>query len=455
VLQSDEVIARVMEQTHIDQTGEFDRAGLFAEAAHLVGGKVSKGTPASKQTIEARIQRALTIRRLGTSNAVEVGFTSKDAFRAAEIANAFARSYIDNQRELKQQALESSNATFQKRLAELRAKAFANNSQDYAPKPETNETEEQARARLRETQDASETYRVLYNNLLQRHYMDVADQLYVGARVISSAEPPLQASWPRLSLLFAFAAAGGLVLGVGHAFLRQATDKILRTADDVSRSTGSKVLACVPKERRRGWTRTDARDENLQQAYTKRSKVILEAMEKVAVRLGTRPPTRKRVVIGVVAPNRGAGSSTLAAHLALIHAGSGQKTLLVDANWSKASALDCSNAESRRTLLRTKAEISLEPDRIDVLVLRPPAPLFELAVARTIVTVVQQAPAEYDCIIVDLSSTEETADLEAVMAALDRVLVVVAAGTTSTQALCELIQLFSTDKHVSMVLNTA
>ena len=71
----------------------------------------------------------------------------------------------------------------------------------------------------------------------------------------------------------------------------------------------------------------------------------------------------------------------------------------------------------------------------------------------TIITALQNLVAEYDCVMVDLHSTEQTADLEASMVFISYAIVVVEAGRTSSESLSATLRLVPRDKVAALVLN--
>src|SRR5262249_23173888 len=166
VLQADEVVGRVIDQNRLVSDPEFGAAdGVYARIMSYIGFSSQIKQPPRNATM-LRVKRALFIRRVGLTNVVEIAFTSQDPIRAAMMANAIARSYIDGQREQKQ-ALRADAASYvRERLAELREKAFAIDQRPQISAFTMLETGEQARTQLRELQNNAETYRALYNNFL-------------------------------------------------------------------------------------------------------------------------------------------------------------------------------------------------------------------------------------------------------------------------------------------------
>ena len=481
VLQSDEVVRRVIDQNRLTELEEFGKGGglrsLLSSFGSAIEGSGKDGAglssplsrfaspentdPAamkreSRYTAFMRVKHALSIRRLGISNVVEIGFTSRSRLRSAAIANAIAQSYIENQVEMKRQAFQDAASQLRQSLAALRNKAFAIDLP--AETSSTPETGEQALARAREQQSSADAYRALYgslySNLLQRSYAQSGDQSsFPAARVLTPAEPPAERSWPRAILVLAIAVAGGAAGGFVHALLRQATDHSLKTVEEVQRSSNLDRVAGIPKIR---WGRRSRafRQSGLQPAYAKVFAEFHDSLGKLAVRLQGGLHQRGGVLIGVVAPMAGAGASSIAAHLARIIAESGQKTLLVDANWQKPSIEPASpEPNSSRKLAWRIATVDLKPESLDVLLLWPTAPISALNASLSIVSTVQQLKAQYDCVIVDFHAAGQTADFEANLTAVNEMIIVVEAKRASSQSFNQFLRLIPRNKIAAVVVN--
>ncbi len=112
------------------------------------------------------------------------------------------------------------------------------------------------------------------------------------------------------------------------------------------------------------------------------------------------------------------------------------------------------------SLARTLGTIHLEPEQLDVLVLRARNRISELNAALSIIKTLQ-SQNKYDCVIVDFHSADQTADLEAsvrwggVMAVIKKVIVVAEAGKTTSQRLRDFMQIVPRKKVAGLVLNKA
>lgn len=465
VIQSDEVLGRAVDHAGLLEDEEFVRMdeGLRARITGYVRSQLASifgsdtEAPATEPNIRhevtVQVRHALSVRQLGFSNAVEIEFTSTDPQFSARLANVIAGSYIQNQRErrLTQRTEEASD--LQKRLMELRDKAFETESlKEFPSDPES---AEKARVRFREQQSTAEVYRSLYNALLQQAHSDSnASSLMPSARIITAAEPPLQRSSPSMVLVVAFSVIGGGVAGIGHALIRQATDHSVKTVADVRRSTGLDQIVGIRRIPRRRWKELGARDQCLQPAYSRASPAIHSTLSKIAARMRGVQGRKGGFVIGVASPLATSGSSTVAIHLARAIAGTGQTTLLVDANWQKPLVgPPMLNAEPGRKLARAFATIPADQGRLEVLVLRSTSPTSELNASLSISTALQHLQQEYDCVVVDFHSADRTADLEAAMGVISEVLVVLKARRTCSDHIEEILRIIPAEKVAAVILN--
>ncbi|WP_162273427.1 GumC family protein [Sinorhizobium glycinis] len=463
VIQSDEVVGRAVDRTGLLEDEEFMRTDeglrervtgyVRSRLASLFGTELPTVEPNLRHEATIRLRYGLSVRQLGFSNAVEIGFTSQDPYFSAELANAIAGSYIENQRELRLSARAEAALDLQQRLTELRDKAFA--TEALKKLPSDPQTAENTRARFREQQSTAEVYRSLYNALLQRAHSDSsASSLIPTARVITAAEPPHRRSWPPMILVVAVSIIAGGVAGFGHALIREATDRSLETAEDVRRSTGLDRIAEIPRISRSEWIVLEPSEQCLQPIYSNDSPALHSTMSKVAARMPGVQGHQRGFVIGVASPVARSGSSTVAVHLARVVAETGQKTLLVDANWQKPLAgKPMLNADPGRKLARAFATIPTDHNGLECLVLRPTAPTSELNASLSITAALQRLQQEYDCVVVDFQSTDLTADLEAAMDVISAVVVVLKARRTSSDHLEAILHIIPAEKVAAIIVN--
>jgi Mrp family chromosome partitioning ATPase/capsular polysaccharide biosynthesis protein len=456
VLESNEVLGHVVDTNRLAEDGEFGRSsgGLLTLLSQAVRSLLGYGTaPAEpRYATIVRVRRELSVLRLGMSNVLEIRFTSRSPVRSAEFANAIIHSYIDGRLMVQRKQHEEAASLLWARLAELRDKAFPVDSpQDGLAA--ASDSRPQARARFREQQDQTQAYRELYDRLLQRAYSDSPEQLSsADVLIITPAEPPLMAN-SIMTFVLAFTCIGG-VAGFGHALLKHMKDHGLTTIEDVQRSTGIDRAAAVPNVKLQAWTTKDPLPGYLQPVYLSVSPLVHEAMARLAVRLQDGQNHRRGWIVGIAGPTDGTGVSTIAAHLARTIAESGQKTLLVDANWQKPTPDHVFlNASESRTLAKRLATIRLGPESLDILVLRATTPISELNASLSIVSTLETLRLEYDYIVVDFHSAEQTADFEAAKTATDQVVVVAEARRTASGSLCSFLQEIPSNRTAAIILN--
>jgi len=462
VFTSNEIIGRVVDTLHLVDDPEFGRnAGglrswLILQARSLLRPPSVRNYEPRDATI-ARVRDALAVRRVGISDVLEIQFTSINPERAADFAGAVIRAYIASRLAEQESARTTLAALDWKLLAELRDKAFPAASPGeatasiVAPGPD-------ARARFLEEQQKTESYRALYGALLQRLGEANSQLPSPGLQVITPATPPLIAS-SRLITVIVFIACTGIggILGLGHALLREVTDDVLRTADDLRGFEAIARVAVIPKLSPTELCMERSPRGNAQLSYGAHCRPVYDAMGKLAVAmLGASSRGSSRRLIGVVSPQDGAGASLVAAQLAKVLADTGSKTCLVDANW-RLPLSDVSLPDKSRygELAGGMERAGSTTGTLDLLTLRAAAPVSDLTASLSIVAALESAGVEHQWIVVDFHSFAQTVDLEAAINLMDQVVVIVEAQRTTRQALRDLMNVVPPLKLRAIVMNKA
>ncbi|MGY4472358.1 succinoglycan biosynthesis transport protein ExoP [Bradyrhizobium sp. LB9.1b] len=131
ILKSNNVSLAVIRDLHLIDDPEFTGGGggLLGAVIGSVTGLFSSGNPTSefelKRRALQRFESGRTVKRLGATYVMEVGFISSDPAKAALIANAIADAYIVDQLEAKYQATRRASVWLQDRIKELRTQASA------------------------------------------------------------------------------------------------------------------------------------------------------------------------------------------------------------------------------------------------------------------------------------------------------------------------------------------
>lgn len=129
ILKSENISLAVIRELHLTEDPEFTGSGGGVLGAIMGSASVlfsSGGAPSEFELTRKALERFAsnrTIKRLGLTYVMEIGFTSRDPQKAAHIANAIADAYIVDQLEAKYQATRRASVWLQDRIKELRTQA--------------------------------------------------------------------------------------------------------------------------------------------------------------------------------------------------------------------------------------------------------------------------------------------------------------------------------------------
>lgn len=290
----------------------------------------------------------------GLTDVVDITGHSIDPVRARDVANSFARSYIENRRQYAVAGLQKAVDELDAKLVELEATiaeydarigdggiALGATASPNPPGPtgsgiEAPEapdmegptgiglddgalpTNDQA---LKAARYAAATQ---YQSLFFRQQELMVDMSLKrgNAELIADAETPVSPVSPKPMRDGTLGAFVGLLLGVGFAFLREQLDDRLRSRQDAEQATGLPLLAELPRS-------DHASIEGAPAAIANPQSPLAESVRSLRTSLaflGVDAPV-KRVL--VTSPGPGDGKSTVAANLAAVYAQAGQTTVLI------------------------------------------------------------------------------------------------------------------------------
>ncbi len=232
-------------------------------------------------------------------------------------------------------------------------------------------TTNQASVRLRELERETEASRAIYQAFLTRA-RETGEQQSIdntNARIISSATPPRDKSWPPRLLLLAVALVGGLGIGTGAGLMREYFDERIYSARVLQGLTALPVLAVVPKLAQRasrwnllaGAARKRSRVADAESATQSQTEIIIAAMRRLRDALfAVEKPHRGHSLV-VTSATSGEGRTTVALNLALTASASGLRVLLVDGDIARATlskTLDAAGNAGLLDLLEGRATLA-------------------------------------------------------------------------------------------------
>ena len=329
---------------------------------------------------------------------------------------------------------------------------------------------------LRKLESDVKVYRNVYDASLEKFQVNVQEQAapLEIARVITPANFPDHAHWPRTSwVLLAGLALGGLA-SVSTVLAREALYDRFRDAQDVRDHAGLPCLGALPRlgaadlaalapvEGLGGqapMTRIAVSDP-----FSRFAKVVRDI--KVSIDL-TKPPG-EAVTIGFISTRAGEGKTTLAANLAFLTAKMGRRTLLIDGDLHSFAltaklapaaraglfqALASPGAGSQFCALDAATGLRFLPAVASGRIVNAAEILRSRSMERTLAA----ARAEFDYVFVDLPALQSDIDARAAAALFDGFVYVIESGVTRRGELREALWEWAParERLVGAVLNMA
>jgi capsular exopolysaccharide synthesis family protein len=302
----------------------------------------------------------------------------------------------------------------------------------------------QAEVRLRELQREADSTKTLYETFLSR-YKETREQVDVqtaDARIISKADVPVSAAYPRKSLAVGLSLIAGLLAGVALAFALEKLDNAVRGADLVERIGGGSVLSFVPVVSGDYENPEDVIVERPQSMAAESIRTLQGALSLINV---DSPPR----VIMLTSSVPAEGKTFISTSLARVYAQSGQRVIVLDADMRhprlhKALALE--NTEGLVQVLngkRTLAEVLRQDPKtgIDVLTAGTGAPNpADLLRSQKMEQLLRSLKDSYDIVIVDTPPFIPMTDSQNVARIVDAMILVVRWGETPVQVVTNTIK---------------
>ena len=303
------------------------------------------------------------------------------------------------------------------------------------------QTTNNAQIELRQLESAAQSYRALYDNFQQRYTDSVQQQSFpmTEVRVVIRAARPNTSSSPKSLNILAGAVVSGLVFGLGLAMLREITDRVFRTSQQVEAQLKVECIAALPKIMP---SAKPAPASNNKVTDTSRKRIIAsnagllryvidsplsrfaESVRtvKLTIDFGGAPKSNK--VIGITSSVPDEGKSMVSASLAQHCAHTGARVILVDCDLRKRSLSQDLAPNATAGII----DVITEAASLDAVIWYDPLTKLSFlpAVARSRLTHSSEILASaamkrlfdrlresYDYVIVDLSPLAPVADVRA------------------------------------------
>lgn len=257
----------------ISDTSSLVRTGLsegdvLSEAEVIVSGNVIRnavqklGWDKGKSAVEmegliALINRRLKVDRLGKSYVLSVSYVSGNPREAADVANAVAASYMEEQVWALSELTKRTATWLQWQVKNLRNQAItaAKAADDYRKKYNAEVLSRKSKDRdvniieMQSLDREAEAYRDLHDDYLEKLKISSVQESFpvTEARIITRATPPLGKDSPKPVLIGGMATIFGVGLGVFLSLLLDNMDRSLRRIGQVRREIDVDFLGFVPR----------------------------------------------------------------------------------------------------------------------------------------------------------------------------------------------------------------
>ncbi|NEU14264.1 hypothetical protein G3T14_19340 [Methylobacterium sp. BTF04] len=311
------------------------------------------------------------------------------------------------------------------------------------------ERRRQSKVVLSELEAQAESYRKMYQNLLEKLTETAQKETLPvsSARIVAAATAPLGKSSPKTSLLLALGGAFGLLGGIVIGTVRNSLDRSVRTPNDITDSTNLDCLGLIPvvQSPKHGET-TDERSDPLRYVVVESPfSPFTRALRGVKLTIDACREGRTTTTLGIASVATGEGKSSIALNLAALYAQANFRTLLIDADFLNAALTRMNAPTATEGLIEMLADVGdlVLPTALPNLSFLPLVTDQRLVQSSDILSsrqahsLLDSFATAYDVVIVDLTAMRESVDVRAVCRLLDGLVLVAAWGETQTGTLAE------------------
>ena len=306
-----------------------------------------------------------------------------------------------------------------------------------------------------------ESNRNLYQAILQRlKETEVSKGIEKNSlQIIEPAGLPPKPFKPNRPLLLAGGLLGGLVLGLGLAFLLAQLDHTIKSVDDAERQLGTPLFGVLPFD-----TQLEKSDRKLALAEHPNS-LLAEAFRSLRANVAMTARLPARQVVLVTSAISGEGKTMTACNYALALAQQGMRTVIVDLDLRRPRVGKAFNLKSESPgisdflLGQARLEELKQPTALEKLTVIPagsivPNPAEQLA-GPWLVALLKELRSQYDVVVLDSAPVTTISDTLEFVALADVVLLLVCKRYTPVKAARQAVAILQRSgvRMVGLVLN--
>ena len=271
-----------------------------------------------------------------------------------------------------------------------------------------------------------------------------------SVHVIDNADVPVSASSPRVRFNQALGLAGGLLLGLGLAFLLESLDTNLKTMAEIEHTLQLPLIAAIPLVPETDLSPSNFREHAVARGSSSWSR-IAEALRGMRTSILLSSPGSPPKVLTITSSRPGEGKTSVSCLAGIIFALNGARTLLVDADLRRPSVhprFKISKQTGLSSVLSGKAGLHEAvvpwPDLPNLHLLPsgpvPPLPS-ELLGSKQMEKLLEEMRAEYDFILLDTPPVLTVTDASILGRMSDAAVVILRYGQVQRQVALRCIDL--------------
>lgn len=260
-----------------------------------------------------------------------------DQHREVQVLRARQNEYRENEATRREELISQTRQRTVENLRDDRAGLIAAQSRLIEELQSAESSQRDIDAGIQQVMQFTEDLRRIEEQLREVSGQELAAQASYDNRensrlnLVQEARSAVEASFPNLLVFLGGGAFLALASGFGLAFLREFTDRAVRTPIDVVRHSKLSVLGSVPALDYEE-ANVDVVERAVEQAP---QSLIAEAFRQVRTNLQFSGPGSAQKVLLITSPGPGDGKTTVLANLGVTLANGGQRVLLIDCNFRR------------------------------------------------------------------------------------------------------------------------